>query len=111
MVKFAEKTRMVNVLIYLSIEHDPHKLVEQLLHEKLIAKATIDFDNKSYELQDGQIVIRHYNVLTIQSRSMLFTKLEQWVKRECSANIPIYSLPITQSNSWFDNYVRNQTKK
>lgn len=105
------KKMMVNVLIYLNSDYDPHMLVEQLLHQKLIAKATIDFDNKSYQMEEGDIVVRHYNVLTIQTQSLLFTKLEQFVEREYASSIPIYSLPITQSNSWFDNYVRNQTKK
>lgn len=108
---FAQTIAMVNVLIYLKTDYDPHRLVEQLLHEGLIAKATIDFDNKSYQMENDEIVVRHYNVLTIQTRSMLFTKLEQFVEQEYESSIPIYSLPITQSNSWFDNYVRNQTKK
>ena len=102
---------MVNVLIYLNTDYDPHRLVEQLLEQRLIAKATIDFDNKSYQIEEDEIVVRQYNVLTIQTRSLLFTKLEQFVEREYESTIPIYSLPITQSNSWFDNYVRNQTKK
>jgi hypothetical protein len=85
--------------------------VEQLFEEKLIAKATIDLDNKSYQMEENGLVIRHYNVLTLQTRSLLFTKLEQFVEKSYGASIPIYSLPITQSNSWFDNYVRNQTKK
>jgi uncharacterized protein involved in tolerance to divalent cations len=107
---FVEKM-MVNVLIYLNSDYDPHMLVEQLLHQKLIAKATIDFDNKSYQMEEGEIIVRHYNVLTIQTQSLLFSQLEQFVEREYASSIPIYSLPITQSNSWFDNYVRNQTKK
>jgi uncharacterized protein involved in tolerance to divalent cations len=102
---------MVNVLIYLKTDFDPHQLVEQLFQKKLIAKATIDLDNKSYQMEGDDLVIRHYNVLTIQTRSLLFSKLEQFVEQTIGANIPIYSLPITQSNSWFDNYVRNQTKK
>lgn len=110
MRNFVEKM-MVNVLIYLNSDYDPHMLVEQLLRQKLIAKATIDFDNKSYQMEEDEIVVRHYNVLTIQTQSLLFTKLEQFVEREYASSIPIYSLPITQSNSWFDNYVRNQTKK
>jgi uncharacterized protein involved in tolerance to divalent cations len=110
MRNFVEKM-MVNVLIYLNSDYDPHMLVEQLLHQKLIAKATIDFDNKSYQMEEDEIVVRQYNVLTIQTQSLLFTKLEQFVEREYASSIPIYSLPITQSNSWFDNYVRNQTKK
>lgn len=102
---------MVNVLIYLNTDYDPYQLVEQLFEKKLIAKATIDLDNKSYQMEENGLVIRHYNVLTLQTRSLLFTKLEQFVEMSFGPNIPIYSLPITQSNSWFDNYVRNQTKK
>jgi hypothetical protein len=62
-------------------------------------------------MEEGEIIVRHYNVLTIQTQSLLFSQLEQFVEREYASSIPIYSLPITQSNSWFDNYVRNQTKK
>jgi hypothetical protein len=43
---------MVNVIIYLKKEHNPKELVKFLLTEKLIAPASIDENNISYELGD-----------------------------------------------------------
>jgi uncharacterized protein involved in tolerance to divalent cations len=102
---------MVNVLIYLHSQKDAMQLVELLLHEKLIAKATIDKHNQSFELKDGKVKIKTYNIVTIQTKSMLFTKISKIVENEFSPETPIYSLPITQSNSWFDDFVRKQTIK
>ena len=48
---------MVNVLIYLKSEIDPHQVVRRLLEERIIAKATIDLDNISYEFNDGEHLI------------------------------------------------------
>lgn len=103
--------KMVNVLIYLNSQKDAMHLVELLLHEKLIAKATIDEDNKSFELNNGNVEIKTYNIVTIQTKSMLFSKISKIVEKEFSPETPIYSLPITQSNSWFDEFVRRQTVK
>ena len=49
---------MVNVLIYLNSEIDPFLVVKRLLEEKIIAKATIDLDNISYEFNDGNLVTK-----------------------------------------------------
>jgi uncharacterized protein involved in tolerance to divalent cations len=102
---------MVNVLIYLNNQKDAMQLVELLLHEKLIAKATIDKDNRSFEMIDGNVEMKAYNVVTIQTKSMLFSHISKIVAKEFSPETPIYSLPITQSNSWFDEFVRKQTIK
>jgi uncharacterized protein involved in tolerance to divalent cations len=102
---------MVNVLIYLNSQTNPEELVELLLKSKLIAKATIDNDNESFELNNGEIITRKYSIVTIQTKSLLFTQIVSLVEENYSANIPIYSLPITQSNHWFDEFVRTQTVK
>jgi uncharacterized protein involved in tolerance to divalent cations len=102
---------MVNVLIYLNSQTNPEELVELLLKSKLIAKATIDTDNESFELYNGEIITRKYSIVTIQTKSLLFTQIVKLVEENYSANIPIYSLPITQSNHWFDEFVRKQTVK
>jgi uncharacterized protein involved in tolerance to divalent cations len=101
---------MVNVLIYLNSEFDPNLVVKRLLEERIIAKATIDLDNTSYEFNDGDLVIKKYSIVTIQTRSLLFSKLVEMVETEFSTELPIYSLPITQSNNWFDQFIREQTK-
>jgi uncharacterized protein involved in tolerance to divalent cations len=102
---------MVNVLIYLNSQTHPEELVELLLKSKLIAKATIDANNESFELYNGEIITKKYSIVTIQTKSLLFTQIVRLVEENYSANIPIYSLPITQSNHWFDEYVREQTLK
>lgn len=101
---------MVNVLIYLKSEIDPRQVVRRLLEKRIIAKATIDLDNISYEFNDGEHLIKNYTIVTIQTRSLLFSNLVEIIEREFSPEIPIYSLPITQSNRWFDHYIRQQTK-
>ena len=101
---------MVNVLIYLNSEFDPNLVVKRLLEERIIAKATIDLDNISYEFNDGDLVIKKYSIVTIQTRSLLFSKLVEMVETEFSTELPIYSLPITQSNNWFDQFIREQTR-
>jgi uncharacterized protein involved in tolerance to divalent cations len=101
---------MVNVLIYLKSEFDPNLVVKRLLEERIIAKATIDLDNTSYEFNGGNLEIKKYTIVTIQTRSLLFSKLVEMVETEFSSEIPIYSIPITQSNNWFDQYIREQTK-
>jgi hypothetical protein len=45
---------MVNVLIYLNSQTHPEELVELLLKSKLIAKATIDANNESFELSTAK---------------------------------------------------------
>jgi uncharacterized protein involved in tolerance to divalent cations len=102
---------MVNVLIYLNSQTHPEELVELLLKSKLIAKATIDANNESFELHNGEIITKEYSIVTIQTKSLLFTQIVRLVEENYSANIPIYSLPITQSNHWFDEFVREQTLK
>lgn len=101
---------MVNVLIYLNSEFDPNLVVKRLLEERIIAKATIDLDNTSYEYNDGDFVIKKYSIVTIQTRSLLFSKLVEMVEKEFSPELPIYSIPITQSNHWFDQFIREQTR-
>jgi uncharacterized protein involved in tolerance to divalent cations len=96
--------------MYLKSEFDPNLLVKRLLEERIIAKATIDLDNTSYEFNGGNLEIKNYTIVTIQTRSLLFSKLVEMVETEFSSEIPIYSIPITQSNNWFDQYIREQTK-
>ena len=102
---------MVNIVIYLNDSFDPDRIVESLLEKKLIAKATVDRDNKSYEFGHNGIETKCYSIITMQTKSMLFSEISDIVASQFSADIPIYSLPITQSNKWFDEFVRTNTRK
>jgi uncharacterized protein involved in tolerance to divalent cations len=102
---------MVNIVIYLNDSFDPDKIVESLLEKTLIAKATVDRNNKSYEFGPNGIETKIYSIITMQTKSMLFSEISDFVASQFSADIPIYSLPITQSNKWFDGFVRSNTRK
>ncbi len=102
---------MINVIIYLKKEQDPMGLVKQLLRKKLIAKASIDFDNHSYKLSDNEIdfIEETYSVVTAQTRSVLFNDIVAFVEAEFGPSVPINSVPIVASNKMFDTIIRQNT--
>ena len=101
---------MVNVIIYLEKNQNANALVEQLLHNKLIANASIDVDNHSLSLIDNKMHSTLKTVVTVQTKSMLFHDIEKFIHDNIHENVPIYSIPIINSNSIFEDYIRNNTK-
>lgn len=102
---------MVNIIIYLDRKHDAQALVNGLLKDELIANASIDRDNVSYRMENETFVKNVNNVITAQTKALLFSHIEKLIKEQYGENIPIYSLPITQANGPFDAMVRNNTRK
>ncbi len=102
---------MVNIIIYLNQNHPAQELVNELLEEGLIANASIDKDNISYKKESEGVVQTVNTVITCQTKSMLFSTIESLIKQKYGEEIPIYSLPIIQSNSSFDQMIRNRTIK
>jgi uncharacterized protein involved in tolerance to divalent cations len=102
---------MVNIIIYLNQNHPAQELVNELLEEGLIANASIDKDNISYKKESEGVVQTVNTVITCQTKSMLFSTIENLIKQKYGEEIPIYSLPIIQSNSSFDQMIRNRTIK
>ncbi|MFN0048179.1 MAG: hypothetical protein ACKVOU_03530 [Cytophagales bacterium] len=102
---------MVNVIIYLEKSNEAKILVDNLLKFGLVANASIDMNNISYRIEDGNIVESTNSVITAQSKSLLFSSIEVFVKEEYGPNVPIYSLPITQANDSFDSLIRGHTIK
>lgn len=101
---------MVNVIFYLTKQHCPKKLVEFLLGEKLIASATIDLNNISFK-QEGNSVKKYiYNVVTAQTKSLLFSEIIKSVTGKFGDEIRINSVPIINSNPAFYDMVNNNTK-
>jgi hypothetical protein len=102
---------MINVIIYLKKEQNPMELVKQLLTKKLIAKASIDFDNHSYKLADNEsdFIEETYSVVTAQTRSVLFNDIVSFVETEFGPTVPINSVPIVASNKMFDTIIRQNT--
>ena len=102
---------MVNVIIYLEKTDDPLIVIKKLLEEKLISNATIDVENENYKMVDNHITKTIHTVITCQTKSLLFTKIVQLIATEFGENVPIYSIPVTQSNESFDLFIRNNTLK
>lgn len=101
---------MINVIIYLNKEHNPIELVKFLLTEKLISSATIDNNNLSYSLSDSEFIEEVYNVITAQSKSLLFNNLVYAIEKKIGQEIPICSTPIVGSNRIFDDTLRTHTQ-
>ncbi len=102
---------MVNVIIYLEESHDSRSLVDLLLKKQLVAKATIDVNNVTYLARDEEIHTQINTVITAQTRSILFSQIEKLIDEMYGGTIPVYSLPITQANTQFDRFIRENTLK
>jgi uncharacterized protein involved in tolerance to divalent cations len=102
---------MVNVIIYLDEQHEAKELVDSLLHAGLIANASIDDKNISYLLKNNKVVESVNSVITAQTKSLLFSTIEDFVQEKFGDRVPLYSVPITQANHSFDLLMRNNTKK
>jgi uncharacterized protein involved in tolerance to divalent cations len=102
---------MVNVIIYLEEKHAAKELVDSLLQAGLIANASIDDKNISFMLKNNQVIESVNTVITAQTKSLLFSKIEEFVRVMFGDRVPIYSLPITQANHSFDILMRNNTNK
>jgi hypothetical protein len=101
---------MVNVIFYLKKQQCPKKLVEFLLGEKLIASATIDLNNISFKQEGNKIKKYIYNVVTAQTKSLLFSEIIKSVARKFGDEIRINSVPIINSNPSFYDMVNSSTK-
>jgi hypothetical protein len=100
---------MVNVIIYLKTVHNPKTIVESLLNERLVASASIDYNNVLYELSDLLVSEEHYNVITAQSKSLLFSDIVEFVQSKVGLEVLVISTPIVGSNRLFDSLIREKT--
>jgi uncharacterized protein involved in tolerance to divalent cations len=97
---------MINVTIYLKKEHNPTELIQFLLKEKLIASASIDKNNISYNLREEIFSQEEYDVITALSKASLFNAIVAAVETKIGAETPINSTPIVGSNRLFDHTVK-----
>lgn len=102
---------MVNIIIYLPQNENAHTLVNQLLDAELIANVSIDKDNVLYRKEADGIDQMVNTVITCQTKSLLFPTIEKWILEKYGAEIPIFSMPIIQSNKSFDHLIRSKTLK
>lgn len=109
--KNKKRIKMVNVVIYLEKNHDAKYLVETLLKTKLIASASIDVNNASYQLVNDVCKENIYTVITVQSKALLFSEIVAHVESIAGKETPIYSTPIVGSNKTFDNIIKSKTSQ
>lgn len=102
---------MINVFIYLNSEQLAEKIARELVIEKLVANASIDIDNNYFELIEGEIDKRVHVVVTVQTKSLLFNQLIDFVEKKYGNEIPIYASPLISANNFFDKFIRENTKK
>jgi uncharacterized protein involved in tolerance to divalent cations len=100
---------MINVIIYLKKEHNPHELVKFLLEKKLIASASIDMENKSYLMKDGGLLEEIYNVITAHTKASLLTNIIEASDGKIGEPITINSVPIVGMSSIFNETVKSKT--
>ncbi|RAR48904.1 hypothetical protein [Flavobacterium lacus] len=100
---------MINVTIYLKKRHNARDLVKYLLLKKLISSASIDENNISYRLVDSVLVEDVNNIITAQSKSLLFTEILKAVRKNIGEEVPINSTPIVGVNRIFDEIIRTNT--
>lgn len=105
------KDIMVNVIIYLEKISHPDELVNYLLKQGLASSASIDTDNGYYILANKEVIQKTHTVITLQTKSLLFSHIAEYIASKYGDEIPIYSLPLTQSNNYFDQFIRSGTKK
>ncbi len=106
---FAEKNKMIQILIYVNEDKQAEDLLVHLLKQQLIAKGTLDKNNRAFFMMDGKVKEEIRTVVTVQTRATLFSTIEQQVLEFLGQSVPIYSLPITQANSEFANFIRFNT--
>ena len=78
---------MVNVVIYIDDSLDPKLIISSLFEKKLIAKATIDFNNKVFLISEGKLKENNNSVITCQTRSLLFTDIVKFVEENFGKKI------------------------
>ena len=100
---------MVNIIIYLEKEHNAKDLVKHLLSEKLIASASIDENNISYEIENNNFSEKVFSVITAQSKALLFNDVVNAVTYKIGFELPINSIPIVASNKLFDTKIKSKT--
>lgn len=102
---------MVNVIVYLNNKSDPQKFVDYVLREGLAANASIDIDNAYYVLLNNEITKIEHAVITLQTKALLFNAVVDCAVTMYGLETPVFSVPITQTNEYFDRFIRVSTKK
>ncbi|MEO9965121.1 MAG: divalent cation tolerance protein CutA [Reichenbachiella sp.] len=102
---------MINVLIYMNDKEQAEELARELVNEKLGASASVNVDNNYFELIDEKVRKIEHVVITLQTKALLFSVLTEFVEKRLQLEVPIYALPLISANQFFDQFIRNNTRK
>lgn len=101
---------MVNIIVYLEEKDKAEELIVELLELRLIANASVDEKNEQYEMHEGTIRKRTYNVITMQTKSLLFREICNMIEAKYGESARITSTPIVSANLKFEEQIRSETK-
>ena len=102
---------MVSIYIYLDVQTHAQELMQELMKKKLAAHASVDFDNTIAVFENNQVKTKKQCLITLQTKALLFSEITKLVHHSYGQDTRIYSLPITQANDAFSDFIRNNTLK
>jgi uncharacterized protein involved in tolerance to divalent cations len=102
---------VVSVVIYLKKNGFAEPLAKQLVASGLVASASIDVDNYHFVKEVDEVIKTVQTVITLQSKAMLFSEIEQFVEDFCREKVPIYTTPIAQTDQRFHQFILENTTK
>jgi uncharacterized protein involved in tolerance to divalent cations len=100
---------MVNVIIYLKQNEFAENLAKELVGRGLAAGASIDIDNSHFVREGDEVVKTVHTVLTLQTKALLFSQIVTFVEEFLGEEVPIYTVPITQTDDHFHRFIRERT--
>ncbi|MFC5284831.1 hypothetical protein ACFSSE_14340 [Pedobacter alpinus] len=77
--------------------------------QKLVASASIDENNVSYKYVDGKLVEEIFNVITAQSKALLFNVVVETIEKMLGEGVAINSTPIVGTSIIFNDSVTTKT--
>jgi uncharacterized protein involved in tolerance to divalent cations len=101
---------MINIYIYLNKEEMATRCAQTLVKEKLVARASIDINNKVLQNQNDLLITETICVITAQTKAILFTKIVEFIQTNFDKNASIFSTPLTQANDNLSLFIRENTQ-
>jgi uncharacterized protein involved in tolerance to divalent cations len=84
-------------------------LAKDLVGSGLAAGASIDVNNSHFVKEGDHVIKTVHTVITLQSKALLFNKIVTFVEDFVGEEVPIYSVPITQTDERFHQIIRERT--
>lgn len=101
---------MIYAIIYLESNEVAEEIAQEFLLNGLAASASIDIDNRFMIVENDKIVKSIHIVLTLQTKALLFSKINNFVAQKLGKNVPVFTLPITHSNDYFYHFLKDNTQ-